>query len=90
MKRHGLKIGLLCLLLGAAMPALAGCGAFRPRQGEPSARPAALEISIDPAAPENVEIAWDPAAAEVDSAEVRVTGGGPGQAGAVTVTVRLR
>ena len=84
---HSLKRGLAGVLLGLGLSALAGCGDFHRLAllwEEPPA-PLVLEITLDPAAPEEAAAVWRSGPAE--GVEVEVSGGEAPRG--VIVTIRI-
>lgn len=91
MKKQCKSASLLGLLLGAVLLLLSGCGNLFPpiRLAEEASAPAALEISLDPEALEDISVVWDPPGRMPEWAEISVDARRSETERSVTVTVRL-
>lgn len=92
MKTHPINRTLPGLLAALLLWALSGCSLFpssAPVQGE-EREPAAVELRLGSAMPEDIVLRWDPAHVTVDSAEVTVCEEDSAHSRTTTVTIRLR
>ena len=81
---HTLLLGLLTALL---LITLSGCSILPSHSPPQDPAPAALELHLGSALPEDAVLTWDPASVAVEQVEVTVSGPEPSRT--VTVTIQL-
>ena len=91
MKFHTISVLRALLLAVLLLCTLSGCSLFPSLAPEPAEdrAPAALELHLGSALPEDIILTWNADAVTVDSAEIAVAEDGAGLPRTVTVTIRL-